>query len=295
MAFLETPRFPYLLALGVTGGPEFMTEVVTISSGFEQRPSIWTQSKQKWDASTAIRTLTDWQAIQDYFYVMMGRANGFRFLDPSDYTVSYSRGVVQPLMNGLFVGTPGLGYGVPTGQLAKKYSQGALSHYRSIRKPTAVNYQAQLDGSNVATTLDTTTGIVTYTATQSKAISTHTIGAAHVLHLASAFSPNFTNGQRVYITGVTGSAAALLNGLSHNISNVSGADLTLSTVTTGLTASGGTAYFYYQASNVLTWKGEFDVPVRFDIDHLQRQLITVGESGEILVQASSIPILEIRT
>ena len=74
-----------------------------------------------------------------------------------------------------------------------------------------------------------------------KVISSHTPGAGHVFILESAFSPNHVVGGRIFVFNITGTAANALNNLSHTITAVSGAIITTSTNTAGLTASGGTA------------------------------------------------------
>ncbi len=44
----------------------------------------------------------------------------------------------------------------------------------------------------------------------------------------------------------------------------------------------------------LTWTGEFDVPVRFDVDELKGQIINRKGTGEYFIQWSSIPLVELR-
>lgn len=51
--------------------------------------------------------------------------------------------------------------------------------------------------------------------------------------------------------------------------------------------SGGTVRKFVQPSDVLTWSGEFDVPVRFDIDQMKMSQISVG-----IRSWDSIPIIE---
>jgi len=69
----------------------------------------------------------------------------------------------------------------------------------------------------------------------------------------------------------------------------------VATVATGNTGSGGAASLYPQSTDVLTWAGQFDVPVRFDVDDMKKQIVDRnGPNGDLLVDWGSIPIIEIR-
>jgi uncharacterized protein (TIGR02217 family) len=304
MAFLETPRLPEIIAQGLTCGPSFSTRVVVLRSGAEQRNANWSRVRWRADAASAVRKLSDFAALEEFFYAVGGRLHGFRVRDYGDYQHDSAGGtpVLIPLdADGYATGAVGYGYGVPVYQLAKRYTAGALSHDRWITKP--VSGDVALTRAAVAVTLgasagnaavDSTTGRVTFVADQSKSISTHTPGATHVLGLASAFSPNVSTGQRVYVTGCGGADAALINDQSHEVTNVATANVTIALATTGKTITGGTAYLYPQASQALAWSGTFDVPCRFDTDQLDRNMITRQVSGDYLVQALTIPLVEVR-
>jgi uncharacterized protein (TIGR02217 family) len=300
MAFLETPRFPERIAAGMSGGPAFSTDVIVLASGQESRNANWSQSRRSFDAAIAVRTLTDFAEVERHFHAMVGRLRGFRFKDWGDFRAEFGDGDLQALNGGALLGASGNGFGVPGYQLQKLYARGALSHVRDIRKPVAGTVTVRRNGSPVTVgagagniTLDTVTGIVTFVADQTRSVSGHTVGAAHVVTLASAFSPNLVIGGRLWLTGVIGTAAALLNGTPLQITNVSGAAITVAVNTSGLTATGGTASFFPQPANTLDWSGEFDVPCRFDTDQLRRRVI--GASGATYaVDCDSIPLIEIR-
>lgn len=304
MSFLETPRFPDLLARGLTCGPSFSTRVVVLRSGSEQRNANWSRVRWRADAASAVRTGTDFATLEEFFYAVAGRLHGFRVRDPGDYTHSSAGGspILVPLDSDYYaVGTAGVGYGVPVYQLAKRYAAGALAHDRWITKPVSGDVALTRAGSPVTlgasagnAAIDSTTGRVTFVADQSKSVSSHTTGSSHVLNLSSAFSPNVTVGQRVYVSGATGTDADLINAQSHEVTNVATAAVTISLNTTGKTITGGTAYLYPQASQALAWSGTFDVPCRFDVDQLDRQMITRMLNGDYAVQATSIPMVEVR-
>ncbi|MFN8961092.1 MAG: hypothetical protein ACK5YV_05935, partial [Betaproteobacteria bacterium] len=80
---------------------------------------------------------------------------------------------------------------------------------------------------------------------------------------------------------------------SHAVTGVGGANITISTSTTGLTATGGTARFFPQPTDALTWSGEFDVPVRFESDEARIQIIDRTQNE--LLYSWQTNLIELRT
>lgn len=282
--FMESPRFPVDISYGVRFGPEFITEIAPSRSGREQRNRVRTRALCSGDCAKTIQTAAQLATLITFFRSVGGRWLGWRFKDWSDYQLA----VADSLFT-LVAGT------VNQYQLNKLY-KAAVSYQeiRKLQKPvsgtfalfdTAVSVAAGAGAGQYA--IDTTTGIITLVASQANAISSHTIGAAHVFVLTGAFSPQPTVGQYVAASGVTGTAAATLNGLRHVITNVSGTSITVSTVTTGLTASGGTLSLYRQEAN-LTASCEFDVPCRFETDRLAAGIENFGSYSW-----QQVPIMEI--
>lgn len=300
MPFLESRPLDKI-ALGAQGGPAFSTDIVSVQAGYETRNRNWAQARHRFEVGLVARPMSQFAAIRDAFIALGGRADGFRWKDWTDYQVALAEGDPHPLHGALQVGTAGFGYGVPTYQLRKLYTSTPLTYLRDIRKPVAGSLTLRRGGVNVTAGVaagnygvDTATGIVTFVADQSRAVSSHTVGASHVLTLASAFSPNLVAGTgRVYLTGVTGTAATRLNNLSHAVTSVASNVVTISTVTTGLAATGGTAWFYPQPTEALDFSCEFDVPVRFDVDQLDAVIID-RTGSELLLQLPSIPLVELR-
>ena len=66
MSFHEV-RFPANLSFGSVGGPERRTEVVTLTSGFEERNTPWAQSRRRYDAGVGLRSLDDVAALIAFF------------------------------------------------------------------------------------------------------------------------------------------------------------------------------------------------------------------------------------
>lgn len=300
MIFLESPRFPERVAVVARMGPTYKTYVSETAAGVEVRDQQWSTPRTQFTFSHIGMTQEAHDELQTFFESRAGRAGAFRVKNISDYKLNATNSQLVPQIAGVSGGTAGAGYGVPTYLLRRVRTYGAVTQYKDITKPVSGKIYAVRGGVTVGmlgspghVSIDTTTGLATFVADQSKSISSHTVGAAHVFTLATAFSPNLAIGGRIYVTGVTGTAASILNGLSHAITNVSSAVITVSTVTTGLTASGGTAYFYPQPTETLTASGEFDYPCRFTSDEATFEVIG-GNSRGLVWQWSGIDLIEVK-
>lgn len=163
MAFHEI-RFPTAIAFGSRGGPERRTEIVTLGSGFEERNSPWAHSRRRYDAGYGVRTLDDLHAVIAFFEARHGRLHGFRWKDHADFKSCAPLQSATPLDQ-----TIGTGDGAETGfQLRKTYVSGAQSYVRDIKKPVAGTVRVAVAGvektEGADFTVDTATGIVTFTA-----------------------------------------------------------------------------------------------------------------------------------
>lgn len=269
MSFLNV-EFPSCIAMGAVGTPTWFTSVSENQGGWEQRNQIWSYDKHVYEVSTAVKSVDDYRLVLAHFNEMRGRLNTFPFKDFLDFEVEEGEGVVAYVSPGVY-------------QLEKKY--GSLNPYvRRITRP----YNATVN----AGTLDSTTGLVTVAADQTRVINSHAVGATHQFTLASAFSPNVLVGQHVYPTGVAGTSAALLNGKRLQVTAVSTGVVSVSVNTTGLTATGGSLRMFPEPSEI-TWTGEFRVPVRYGVDRLPGQVVN-SNGVSLFVQASSITLNEVR-
>lgn len=289
MSFVESPRFPDGIGYRTVGGPGFRTTVIPTQSGREYRNKRWSQARRRYDVAHAAKLREEIDELYAFFYAVgEGRANGFRFRDVSDYQATASNGILGA----------GFGSGVPAYQFKKRYSAGALVHDRDITKLVTGSVVAYRNASPVTVgagagqiSISTTTGMGTFVADASQAITSHTPGASHVFTTAADIT-GLVIGSRVYLTGITGTAAAALNAASHEITGKSGAGpytWTIATATTALTASGGTAAKYPQAGDLLTASFEFDVPVRFDVDDFP----VVLEARDVF-GLETLPLIEVR-
>lgn len=144
-------QFPTDISYGATGGPMFLTDIVTSLSGYEQRNAKWSQSRAKYNVASGVKTETQWQELIAFFRARMGKAVGFRFKDWSDY-----QGENEEI---------GTGDDSTTDfQLVKIYSSGSVAISRDISKPVSGTVNIYVDSvlQVSGVTVDTATGIITF-------------------------------------------------------------------------------------------------------------------------------------
>lgn len=153
VTFIEE-RIPTDIALNAHGGASYSTDIIETHSGYEQRNVNWSQSRGRWTIDYLNKNSTNMNALLSFFNAVKGKAIGFRFKDYADF-----EGTNEPI---------GTGDNSETEfQLRKSYTKGSSTIYRNITKPVAssetikVNNVTQTSG--VDYTLDTTTGIITFT------------------------------------------------------------------------------------------------------------------------------------
>lgn len=294
-----------VLSAGVRG-KQLRRNTRTQAANGQMRINVdWARTLRQYELGFVPMTVAQWQAIEGLHEITDGGAFGFLLEDPKDSAVDAAAGLLYPYTTAL-VGSLGAGYGVPAHKMYKRYSSAgsARTKDRAITRPRATPVLKRgaatvvlgAAAGNAAINYDT--GTVTFVADASQAISAVTVGASTVLTFADATGiiAALAVGQRVYVSGITGTAAGTLNGLSHAITarDAVAFTLTISTATTGLTATGGTADKYPQASEALTWSGRFYVPVHFMADEIDWDLVVAGTAEARFVAGPSVVLMEVR-
>lgn len=243
-----------------------------------------------------------WQTLAGLFEVTDAGAYGFLLQDPTDITVSAAQGLLQPYTT-TAVGTIGLGYGVPSYRMHKRYTTigGTRTRDRRITRPQATptlkrdaaTVTLGASAGNAAINYDT--GLVTFVADTSQAITSLTLGSSLVVGFANGTGmvAAMSVGQRVYLSGISGTAGATLNGNSYVVASKGATSLTLTVNATGLSGSGGTAAKYPQASEALTWSGRLYVPVHFSNDDIEWNLVSAGSEEGRFYAGPSVVLDEI--
>jgi len=161
MSFHEI-RFPTDLSFGSVGGPERRTDIVHLTSGFEERNTPWAHSRRRYDAGLGLRSLDHIEQLIAFFEARQGQLFGFRWKDWADYkscAPSQRPGADdQPIA---------LGDGTSRSfQLTKSYSSGAATYVRPITKPVEGSVVAAVQGTERLTgvdfEVDVNTGLITF-------------------------------------------------------------------------------------------------------------------------------------
>jgi len=138
MAFLTGVRLNENLERGALGGARFNTSVLELDSGFEKRNINWSVPRGEWDVGFGLLLkfqadpsdmMLDLDELINFFYIVQGKAQSFRFKDWSDFEIGYENGVsIDPQFFGL-----GDGATLPF-QLFRRYAFGGQTFDRILTK-----------------------------------------------------------------------------------------------------------------------------------------------------------------
>lgn len=160
MSFHEV-RFPAPLSVGSSGGPERLTEIVTLRNGSEERNTPWRHSRRRYDAGLGVRSLDDLAEVVAFFEARQGQLYGFRWKDWADFKSCLPS--ERPGAHDQKIGT---GDGANrVFALTKQYGSGETAYARPIRKPVAASVLVAVAGAvldaGIGYELDATKGVVT--------------------------------------------------------------------------------------------------------------------------------------
>lgn len=151
MSWIST-EFPKRIALGISCRPGWLTSVVQTQNGSESRNQNWLKTRHSYDASLAVRTVTDYREVQNHFHMARGRLHSWPLKDPLDHRVEASQGVVASTTENSPLGN----------QLYKRYGSGSFAYDRKITRPISGTIQVYENGTlrteGVDYTLDYSTG-----------------------------------------------------------------------------------------------------------------------------------------
>lgn len=157
IASFSEERFPISVAFGTSGGPERRTDIVRLSTGYENRNQRGRHSWRRYDAGSGVKSLGDLMRVLDFFEARRGRLVGFRFRDPLDASSARWGQALTALDQRI-----GTGDGSTASfQLVKRYGEGEGAYVRPIRKPVAGTVRIAVNGAQAEADIDTATGLVT--------------------------------------------------------------------------------------------------------------------------------------
>ena len=156
MSFIDS-RLLDRIAYGFKGGPTFSTTKVRLLSGRTKRNAERSLPLHRYTAPYDKISTEDHDTVLAAYMACIGSVHSFRFLDRSDY-----------ILDDVIIGTAVGGAG-ETMQLIKPYTFGSQTLNRNITKPVT-GITLTEDDVSLAHTLNTSTGIVTFTSTAAKVI-----------------------------------------------------------------------------------------------------------------------------
>jgi len=142
-------QFPTDIAYGVSGGPEFNTDIIVTSSGYEQRNINWSCSRNKYNLAPSIKNQEQLDQLLKFFYLCQGRAIGFRFKDWLDYKLTNQQIEVGDGKKTQF-------------QLIKTYGDSNFVHKRKISKPIVNSIKVFVDDVEVFPEIIGFTGVINF-------------------------------------------------------------------------------------------------------------------------------------
>ena len=257
--FLEE-RISDLIRYGSSWAEDYQVDIATTSSGQEDRFLRHTFPRRTFDVSYMMTTQKLYDELCAIYHRAHGKYSGFRARCFDEWSSNGTTGtptmVDQPLtlISGL------------TYQLRKYYgrdkSAGASGYpYRTIYKPVSGTVIVAADAKKVgAWTVDTTTGVVTFSATTGSITSITNAAQASINFTGTSYN----TGDSFYISGVAGMTQ--INGLRATVISTYAGGCVIDINSSGFSAyaGGGTTQAKPYAGEVVTAGFEFDYPVRFD-------------------------------
>lgn len=281
--FLEE-RLPTRILIGATRwNDSYDVEITRTASNQEYRALVqpfpirrFVVSYVRGDGST------DYDDLLKLYHRAYGKFAGFRIKSPDDYSTNGDTLAPTATDQTLEVITAGSIY-----QLQKQYGTGAAAlsigyPVRTIFKPVADSTLISVNSVSVSSgwSVDTTTGLITFSANKTKAITAITKGASTVINVGP--SHGFVVGDSAYVSGVSGMVQ--INGLRANVTAIGADTITVAINSFGFSdyTSGGTVNTRPQSGEVVRGGCLFDLPVRFDSFIDEHPLAkTVRETGSI--------------
>ncbi len=151
-------RFPTAISRSASGGPERRTDVVSTASGREERNSRWSNSRRKYNVGFGIKSVTQLQAVIDFFEARRGRLHGFRFKDYTDFKSCLP--TTTPAHTDQLIGT---GNGSNANfQLLKNYGAPSRAYGRPIHAPVVATVLVAVNGTASTTFTINSTGLITF-------------------------------------------------------------------------------------------------------------------------------------
>ncbi len=276
-------QFPTAIEVGPSGGPEYSTDIVTVSGGGESRNQNWQDAKGSWDVSSGVKRQADTDTLIAFFRARKGKARGFRFRDKADY-----KAVAQTMTPGTVVNLAATD--VTCAASDHSYTTAGALTFAALLPGDSVYIAGNATGGNNGTktvvSATSTKLIVSQTVTDEASGSSMTLLKLGPYQLQKTYTSGPTSDIRRIQKPVTGTVVVYFAAVAHSTW------WTVDTTSGIVTLAGGTAAPTH--GDALTADFQFDVPVRFDIDKASYSIVDVGDSAGPFVNWQKVPIVEIR-
>ncbi|MDX2350408.1 MAG: DUF2460 domain-containing protein [Porticoccus sp.] len=294
MSFIEE-RFNESFSYGSGIGKQYAVEVTVTAGGNEYRKLSHPYPVLTADLDFSNRTET-WVSdyIRDLYDRSLGMFGGLRWKNPTDYSTNARKGA--PTYNDQACVISGTDY-----QIVKWYGTegGATASRRRIRKPVTSTTLVGIrdDAGNPVQslnnwTVDTTTGLITFSANNQKTVTSISQAASAVVGFGTTHS--FIVNDTVHLSSVSGMAE--INGLRGTVTATGANDITVDIDSTLFTAFAvaspnlAVVNTSPQSTETVAAGCEFDIPVRFDSDSVE-SLLTRNSTDVIM--GTSLRLIEL--
>ena len=159
---IDDVRLPEKWSKGSAGGPAFLTDIVTLVSGEEDREERWAHPLAQYDIAHNVKRPEDIAVLRAFHRARRGASRGFLLKDWIEYT-SAQDGVSPPTPGDQPLGIGGDGETVFP--IVKRYTDGGGSYDQPIAWPVAGSVVVAVNGAAVtAFTVQRGAGTVTFAA-----------------------------------------------------------------------------------------------------------------------------------
>jgi uncharacterized protein (TIGR02217 family) len=78
-------RFPVDISYGSSGGPEYNTDLIITTTGYEHRYDQWSKPRLRFNVAAGIKNRPQVAELLSFFHLCKGRFYGFKYKDWSDF------------------------------------------------------------------------------------------------------------------------------------------------------------------------------------------------------------------
>lgn len=262
-AFLEE-RFTELVRYGSSWAEKFEVLPVETAGGDSYKSLLHRFPRRSFDASMMLDTAKLWAEVVNVYMRAYGRYAGFRVRCFDEWSTNGQKSPPTPFDQPLGLVSAGV-YQLRKYYGTDKAALPSLGHpYRNLKKPVAGTTRVGIQATEIRGadwSVDTTTGLVTFAADQTRPVTGISQATQAVLDVGAGHP--FAAGMSVQVSAVAGMTQ--INGLRALVTATGASTITVAINSTAFSAytSGGAVHTRPQSGEAVTAGTEFDFPVEF--------------------------------